>query len=109
MSKSKEEILNEAHWKYVREKGISSIHTELFPGAYKEQAEIAMDQFAKSQCIAFHKFVKDNYHYIVIFGGRYMVQYKFEEGTPWPDLEKMQTWSLEELYDLFIQNQNNQK
>lgn len=45
--RSVEEILDTAHWDYVCEKGISSIHTEKFPSAYKEQALIAMEKYAK--------------------------------------------------------------
>lgn len=47
-AKDAEQILDDAHWKFVTEQGLSSIHTRTFPEAYRQQALIAMKEYAKS-------------------------------------------------------------
>lgn len=59
----------------------------------------------EQECIGFHLFVEKDYHPFMS-SGRYMKHYKFEEGTPWPDLETVQTWSLPELYQLYKSSQS---
>lgn len=51
--KSKEQILNECHERFVKEKGISSISTPSFPVTYMEQAKAAMDEWIIQVCIPF--------------------------------------------------------
>ncbi len=51
MSDRRVEILNQEHRKFVEEEGLSSIHTNDFPQAYKLQALAAMDEYMKECCL----------------------------------------------------------
>lgn len=60
MTKSKDEILDSEHWKFVYDKGISSVHTKTFPEAYRQQAKIAMDLWGKQCVYLFGQFMLKN-------------------------------------------------
>lgn len=51
MADRREDILNQEHRKFVKEKGISSIYPNSFPEAYKDAAINAMDENGKRMCL----------------------------------------------------------
>ncbi len=95
---SKEDILNETHWNFVVSKGISSVHTQTFPEAYKQQALIAMDSWSKQQAIAFAEWTQKNFYEQDDEG----LWYKWANRSR----ESDQSYTTEELYNLFLQSQS---
>lgn len=75
----REVILNECHWKFVNEKGVSSVHTKEFPRAYVEQAKIAMDEWGSQMTLdAFSFLAKHNVQCEVTKEGEEVFYYKEE-------------------------------
>lgn len=103
---TKEKILDKAHLDFVTQNGISSIHTKEFPGAYKEQAIIAMDECAKQQAIAFAEWIAGNGFRRMrgrknkerVYGNWYVPSAGYGGGEP-------TTFTTDQLFQLFLEHQ----
>lgn len=58
---NKEQMLDDIHWDFVVERGISSVHSRTFPEAYRRQAILAMEEYAMVVAIGFHKWVDETF------------------------------------------------
>lgn len=85
------EILDKTHWDYVTEKGVSSVNSQTFPLAYKEQAIIAMDDYAKEVAIGFSEWM-DKKGYTQMHNGG------------WQSCSDFSNKTTEQLFDLYIQS-----
>lgn len=65
------------------------------------EAYNAMDVFAKQESINFHLFVENNYQPVF---GSYIKQINFKDCTEWPDLDTLEKFTLNELYNLYLEH-----